>query len=59
MRVDVFDLQGRLVSSLLDGMQESGKHEIAFDGSALASGTYFVRLNSTTTTRTEKILMLK
>ena len=57
--VDVFDLQGRLVTSLVNGVQESGRHEIAFDGSALASGTYFVRLHSTTVTRTEKLLLLK
>ena len=48
-----------LVSRILDGMQEGGRHEILFDGSALASGTYFVRLQSPAAAKTEKILLLK
>jgi hypothetical protein len=59
VKVDVYDLQGRLVKTLVNGIQESGRHEVSFDGSALASGTYFVRLRSLVTTRTEKILLLK
>lgn len=59
VKVEVFDLQGRLVQTLVNGMQESGRHEVLFDGSARASGTYFVRLHSPFATQAEKILLLR
>jgi hypothetical protein len=55
----VFDLQGRLVQTLADGVQPAGRHQVTFNGSALASGTYFVRFHTPTATRTEKLLLLK
>jgi hypothetical protein len=59
VKLDVFDLQGRLVRTLADDMQSAGMHELRFDGSALSSGTYFVRLQSPAATRTQKLLLLK
>jgi hypothetical protein len=59
VKVDVYDLQGRHVRTLVDGARTAGRQEVAFDGEGMASGTYFVRLKSAETTRTEKILLLK
>ena len=59
VKLDLFDLQGRLVRTLTDGMMDAGRQEITFDGDGLASGTYFVRLKSAEVVRTEKILLLK
>jgi photosystem II stability/assembly factor-like uncharacterized protein len=59
VNLDLFNLQGQHVRSLSDAIQEPGRHELRFDGSSLSSGTYFVRLESPTVTRTEKILLLK
>lgn len=42
----VFDLQGREVATLLDGMVEAGNHELSFDASNLASGSYIYTLKS-------------
>jgi hypothetical protein len=57
--LNVFDLQGRLVQTLADGIMESGQHELSLSGEHLASGMYFVRLRTAETIRTEKILLLK
>jgi hypothetical protein len=59
VELKLYDLQGRLVQTLVDEVASAGKHEVRFDGSGLASGTYFVRLHGATQTRTEKLLLLK
>jgi 5'-nucleotidase / UDP-sugar diphosphatase len=52
VRLDIFDLQGRLVRSLVDGAREAGEHRVTWDGrdgagSPAASGTYVYRLETT------------
>lgn len=42
----VYDMQGRLVSTLLDGTFPAGAHETVFNARGLESGTYFYRLES-------------
>jgi photosystem II stability/assembly factor-like uncharacterized protein len=59
VRLDLFNLEGRVVRTLADGIQEGGRHEIRFSGEGLASGIYFVRLATPLRTRTEKIVLLK
>ncbi len=44
VRLDVFDLQGRLVQTLVHGEREVGFHTASFDGDGLANGTYLCRL---------------
>ena len=45
VRLCVYDLLGREVATLVDGLQEAGRRAVSFDGSGLASGTYFYRLS--------------
>lgn len=42
----VYDIQGRLVATLLDGMSQPGLHLVNFDGSNLASGMYIYTLQA-------------
>jgi hypothetical protein len=44
VRVAVYDVLGREVAVLADGVYGSGRHEALLDGAALPSGTYLVRL---------------
>jgi hypothetical protein len=44
VRLQVFDVRGRLVDTLIDGPTTAGSHTVPFDGTGLASGTYFYRL---------------
>ncbi len=49
VRLDVFDVAGRLVRSLVRGPRAAGSHDVTWnraadDGSRLASGVYLVRL---------------
>jgi photosystem II stability/assembly factor-like uncharacterized protein len=44
--LDVFDVLGRKVATLIDGTQSPGAHIVKWDGSALPSGVYFYRLRA-------------
>jgi hypothetical protein len=55
----VFDISGRLVATLVDGWQETGIHEVIFDGSGLSSGQYFARLQAGSDVAVQKMVLVK
>ena len=59
VRLKVFDLTGRLVTTLIDGSITTGKHEVMFDGAGLASGIYFTRLEAGSKRMTRKMVFIK
>lgn len=44
VEIDVIDLSGRMVASLIEEFKPKGKYEVKFYSRSLASGTYFYRL---------------
>ncbi|MDX1428998.1 MAG: FG-GAP-like repeat-containing protein, partial [Rhodothermales bacterium] len=46
VRLAVFDLLGRRVATVVDGLRPAGKHSVTFDGSGLASGVYLYRISA-------------
>lgn len=59
VRLTVWDTAGRLVATLVNGVQEAGQHSITFDGSKLASGVYLVRLTAGAQTQVQKMVLMK
>jgi hypothetical protein len=57
--VRVYDILGREVATLVNEMKFPGSYTIRFDGSKLASGTYFYRLQAGSYTQTRKLLLLR
>lgn len=55
----VFDTQGRRVSELADRMFETGVHSIAWDGSGLSNGVYFVNLVTPGGVRTQRVVIAR
>jgi len=55
----VFDLLGRKVMTLVNESRPAGSHSIIFDGSQLASGVYFYRLQAGDFATTKKMVLLK
>ena len=64
VRLLVFDVQGRLVRTLVDGELQPGGQEIAWngrddDGRNVASGVYFYRLETPQTLVSRKMVLLR
>ena len=60
LNVAVYDVSGRLVSTLSDNEQKSaGIYNYEFNGSSVASGSYFVQVQAGEFTSTQKIMLVK
>ncbi len=59
VELKLFDLTGREISSFVQRNQTAGTYRLQIDGSRLASGTYFVRLQAGAFSKTQKIVLLK
>jgi phosphatidylserine/phosphatidylglycerophosphate/cardiolipin synthase-like enzyme len=57
--LEVFDLLGRRVATLIDEAMQPGVYVMRFDGSRLASGMYIVRLKGGGQTRQRKMLLMR
>jgi hypothetical protein len=55
----VFDILGREVAVLVNGMTVAGNHTVPFDASSLATGVYFYTLVSGDFRETKKMLLVK
>jgi hypothetical protein len=59
VRLTVYDILGREVATLTDGMQQPGTHEARFDGGGLSSGVYFYRLQTAGFVQERKMILQK
>ncbi|MDH3938718.1 MAG: T9SS type A sorting domain-containing protein, partial [candidate division Zixibacteria bacterium] len=59
VRLDVYNLLGQRVSTLVDGDYTAGDHSVTWDASSFSSGIYFYRLTSEGFTESRKMLLLK
>ena len=59
VRLEVYDVQGRHVATLLDAPQTAGEHRVIWDASAVGAGVYFARLETTQQAVTQKLLLIK
>lgn len=59
VRIDIYNITGRLVETLVNGELEPGIHEIHWDASNLSSGIYFVQLVSGQVVKIQKLILLK
>ncbi len=57
--LEVFDVLGRLVATLVNRKENAGDHSINFDGSRLPSGVYFYRLQAGSFTSVKKMILMK
>lgn len=63
-RLDIYDLKGRRISTLIDGYLSAGQQQVVWNGrddrgQSLSSGVYFYRLSGGTETVTRKMILSK
>ncbi len=59
VRLAVYDLTGREIAVLVDGMQQAGTFRATFEAAGLASGMYLYRLSTPTKVIGKKMMLLK
>jgi len=59
VQLQVWNLAGGLVATLVDGVVERGSHEVEFDGSQLASGVYVATLSDGRRMESSKLVLVK
>ncbi|NBC27945.1 MAG: T9SS type A sorting domain-containing protein [Bacteroidetes bacterium] len=55
----VYDLAGRKVAELVNGVQSSGNHTVSWDATSMASGLYIYRLQTNGSSISKKMLLIK
>lgn len=59
VQLEVFDILGRKVQTLVNETQEIGKYTVTFNANGLASGVYLYRLSSGNFVTSKKLFLLK
>lgn len=59
VRLVVYDLLGREVATLVNGLQQPGQHSVQFNAAHLSSGVYLCRLTAGTFTATRKLMLVR
>ncbi len=59
VRIVIFDVLGREITTLVNARQAPGTYEVGFDGSRLASGVYFYKLVAGDFVATKSLLLLR
>ncbi|MEO6695889.1 MAG: fibronectin type III domain-containing protein [Ignavibacteria bacterium] len=58
-KLEIYDINGKLISSLIDENKAAGSYGVTFDGSQLSSGIYFYKLESNNFSITKKMFLIK
>lgn len=59
LQIKVFDMLGREVAVLYEGVKDAGRHSIQFDAAGLSSGLYYYQLKADNFVSTRKMSFTK
>jgi agmatine/peptidylarginine deiminase len=59
VRIQVYDIAGRLVHTLINDFKFSGSYNIDFDANSIASGVYFYKMETVDFIEVKKMLFIK
>jgi hypothetical protein len=57
--LNVYDLLGRQIETIVDEYKQAGVHAISWEASAYPSGVYFARLQAGNMSKSIKMVLLK
>ncbi len=59
VKVQMFDILGRVVETLVDKTLDPGTHEVVWDGSKFSSGVYFYKVTAGSFSAVKKMILIK
>jgi len=59
VNMELFDIRGAKVRTLINENKPEGSYEFTFDGSQLSSGVYFYSMTANRVTKTRKLVLMK
>ncbi len=59
VKLDVYDILGRKISSLVDNSQPAGEHQVTWQANGIPSGVYFYKLETDKYSESRKMVLLK
>ena len=59
VRLDVYDVLGRRVATLVNEQVQAGDHRVSFDATGLSSGVYIARMQARDEVRTLRMMLVK
>jgi hypothetical protein len=59
IRLGLFDLLGREVQVVIDGIVDPGIHRVTLDGINLSTGTYYLQLSTDRERKVRPVLLVK
>jgi hypothetical protein len=57
--LSIYNMQGRLVSTLIEGNMKAGYHTVQWNADSYSSGVYFVKMYAGNYTNTQKLMLVK
>jgi hypothetical protein len=59
VRVAIYDINGRMVSELVNGYQSAGSYPVVWDAQELSSGVYMVNMTAGNYSTIQKVMLIK
>ena len=59
MLLELFDIRGSKIKTLVNEHRVSGSHQYTFDGSQMSSGVYFYSMTANGISKTRKLVLMK
>jgi hypothetical protein len=59
VQISIYDINGRLITTLINEFQIAGYHFITWDASNYSSGIYFLNMSSGEISKTKKLVLIK
>jgi len=59
VRLEIFDLKGRKIATVVEGLQSAGLKTVRYDGRGVRSGVYFYKLTAGDFVETKKMILMR